>query len=221
MLHPLGMMAVIAVVFSHVMSLPVKDYAVFLFAGLLPWNYFNSTVMMSLGNIRANARLFAQVPIPRYMPIVSVAMSNLVNFCLAIVPLMVIMVFTGRAVPATALFFPVVILPLFCVVLGVSLILSVSSVFFDDTLHLAEVAMQAFYFLCPILYRREMLPQRLIRYLVLNPLFGEIEFIRGLFYEGVLPGAIPFALNCAASLFILSIGLFVFTKAQNKLLYFI
>lgn len=221
MLHPLAMMGVLAIVFSHIMRIPMKDYAVFLFCGLLPWNYFSSTAMMSLSSIRANARLFGQIPVPKYIFVLSIAFSNLFNLLVAIIPLLFIMVVLGRPIPPTVLLFPLFIVPIFCVVVGVSLILAASNVFFDDTLHLTEVALSIVYFLCPVLYQRESLPPKLIEYLVLNPLFCQIEFFRGLFYSGTLPDPTALAINFGGSLIILLIGLIVFKRCEDKFLYFI
>lgn len=221
MLNPLAMMVIIAVVFANIMRMPTKDYAVFLFAGLLAWNYFQSTAMMSLGSIRANARLFGQIPVPKYIFIISIAFSNLVNLVLAVIPLILVTVVLGREVPVTILALPLVLLPFFCVVIGVSLILATASVFFDDTLHLSEVALQALYFMCPVLYHRDLLPGHVVDYLALNPLFLHIEFIRGVFYDGILPDPSAFALNSIASLLILAIGLVIFKRNEDKFLYFV
>ena len=221
MLHPLAIMAILAVVFSHIMKMGIQDYAIFLFAGLLPWNYFNSTAVMSLQSIRLNARLIGQIPVPKYIFIMSVALSNLVNFLLALVPLLLLMVFSNRAISWTVLTFPIVIIPVLLVTMGVSLILATSNVFFDDTMHLAEVALQALYFLSPVLYYRELLPANLVRYLEFNPLFCQVEFVRLIFYEGKLPPFEPFAMNALGSLLILLLGLFVFKRNEEKFLYFI
>lgn len=221
MLHPLCMMMIISIVFSHIMRVPIRDYSVFLFAGLLPWNYFHSTSVMSLVSIRSNARLFGQIPLPKYLFVLSLVFSNLVNLILAIIPLLIVMVALGRPIPITALAFPLVLLPLLFSVIGISLLLSASSVFFDDTLHLSEVALQALYFLSPILYFRESLPPQLVKYLVLNPLFCQIEFFRGIFYFGVLPDLWTFAINLSGSLLLLVSGLYVFRRVEHKFIYFV
>ncbi len=221
MAHPLAMMSVLAVVFSHIMRFPMKDYAVFLFAGLLSWNFFSSTAMMSLHSIRANARLFSQVNIPKYIFVLSIAASNLANLVFAIGPLLLIMLIMGRPITWTVLLFPVVFAPLFFVTVGISLILAVSNVFFDDTQHLAEVGLSMLYFLSPILYNREVLPPWLIEKLIYNPLFLQIEFIRGIFYDGVMPDLNLFLANCLISLLALLAGLIIFRKAEDKFLYFI
>jgi ABC-type polysaccharide/polyol phosphate export permease len=221
MLHPLAMMGILAVVFSHIMRVGIKDYAVFLFTGMLAWNYFNSTAVMSIANIRGNARLIGQIPVPKYLFIVSLTFSNLINLLLAIVPLVLIMLIVGRSVSPTMLFFPLVLLPLYFVTVGISLVLATSNVFFDDTQHLAEVGLQALYFLSPVLYQRDLLPKGLVDYLVLNPLFCQIEFMHDIFYEGRIPDPLTYALNFCAALAVLAAGLYIFRRSEDKFLYFI
>jgi len=222
MLHPLAMMSILAVVFSGIMRIPVQDYAVFLFCGMLPFNFFQSTALMALHSIRANARLFGQVPVPKYLFVLSLTFSNLFNLFVALVPLVILMLVLGRSVPVTALAFPVVVIPLLMVTIGVSLILAASNVFFEDTLHLSQVALQALYFLTPVLYRREDLPARVAEVVVVvNPLFHQVEFIRGLFYDGALPDPTLFGVNLAVSLGVLLVGLWVFKSSEDKFLYFI
>ena len=221
MIHPLAMMAVLAVVFANMMKMPTKDYAVFLFCGLLPWNFFSSTVMMSLGSIRNNASLFRQVPLPKYVFVLSIAASNLFNFVVALVPLLVLTLLLGRPIPMTIFAFPMVFFPIFCVTVGVALILAASNVFFEDTLHLTEVAMSALYFLCPILYYRTLIPQELLKYLILNPLFCQLEFMRDIFYDGVLPDMTTYSINLVGSVIVLVIGLWIFKRSEDKFLYFV
>lgn len=222
MLHPLAMMAILAVVFSGMMRIPIEAYAVFLLCGMLPYNFFQSTVLMSLNSIRANAKLFGQVPVPKYLFVLSLTFSNLFNFVVALLPLLLLMLVFGRPLPVTALAFPVVVIPIVMVTVGIALILAASNVFFEDTLHLSQVALQALYFLTPVLYRREDLPANLAELLVvINPLFNQIEFIRAIFYHGSLPDPLAFALNGLVSLGTLLFGLWVFKASEDKFLYFI
>lgn len=221
MLHPLGMMIVLYAVFTNVVRIPIENYAVFLFAGMLPWNFFQSTAMMSLSSIRANANLFGQVPVPKYIFVLSLTFSNLANFLLALLPLLLIMLVSGVTITPAILAFPIVLIPLLCTVTAVSLLFATSNVFFDDTLHLSEVFLQALYFLCPILYSREFLPEKLLSFLVVNPLFCQIEFIRGIFYAGEFPDPVLFSISLASSLVLLAASLWVFKKNEDKFMYFI
>ncbi|HMO02634.1 MAG TPA: ABC transporter permease [Oligoflexia bacterium] len=221
MLHPLAMMLIMSFVMSHVVRVQMKDYAVFFLAAVLPWNYFNSTSMMSLNSIRANAKLFSQIPIPKYLFILSISASNLVNFLLALVPLVLVMAITGKEISPTILFFPFLLLPLYIITISVAMLLAVSNIFFEDTLHLAEVGMQAMYFLLPIIYPPSMIPDRVSNILSLNPLFFQIQSIRNIFYLGEMPNLFFFFLNLGVALVVLFFALKIFKRAEDKLLYFI
>lgn len=220
-LHPLGILSILTIVFSRIMNIGIKDYAIFLFPAILTWNYFYSTAMMSLISIRNNARLLNQVPVPKFLFVISYSFSNLVNYLFSLLPLIIIMKVMGHHLSFSILALPLLIIPLLMLVIGISLFLATCAVFFDDTLHITEVALQALYFLCPILYYREVLPTKIIPYLLLNPLFTQIEQIRGLFYQGVLPSSPEFLANCLLSFIFLIFGLAIFKINENKFLYFI
>lgn len=221
MLHPLGMMLIIGTVLSHLMHVPFKDYSVFFLVGLLAWNYFNSTALMSLHSIRGNAKLFGQIAVPKYIFVISMVASNFVNYLLALVPLVFVMIVAGHPIPWTMVLFPIVVIPLLLVTIGVSLILAVCNVFFEDTLHLSEVALQALYFLSPILYSRDRLPPNLLEWLKFNPLFFQFESLRDVMLFGRIPDPTLFVWNLAFSFCILATGLLIFRRAEDKFLYFI
>ncbi len=222
MLNPLFMMIILAVVFHEIMkSRGIDNYAVFLFCGMIPWTYFDSTTHACLGTIRANARIIDQVAVPKFIFPLGTSLYNNIDFFLSILMLLVIMVVTGRHVPLTVLAFPLVLIPLFLFTMGVSLVLAAANVFFEDTQHLVNVLLRALYFLCPVLYDRNMLPDWLIPYVVLNPMFGIIEAMRDIFYFGVLPNPETYLWNLLGGVAALGFGLWLFKKADNKFLYFL
>lgn len=221
MLNPLFMMIILTVVFSNIMMSHVSNYSVFLFAAMLPWTYFDGTTSSSLDVIRSNSQIFNQVRIPKFIFIVSIAMSNLVTLLLSIVPLLLVMWYTNQPILKTFLFMPLVIIPLVFFSIGVSSIIAVANVFFEDTQHLYGVILRALYFLCPILYSREMIPEYLLNYTKYNPLFGIMETMRGIVYYGTLPAPHIYFAGLLSSFAIMIIGLWIFKKADNKFLYFI
>lgn len=220
MLNPLLMMTILAVVFSSLMRQNIENYAVFLFCGMLPYNYFNQTCLGCLGTIRANAKIIEQVAVPKYIFPLSMGISGLVDFLLSLLPLVLVMYVCGTPLQTSVIVLPILIIPLFCVTMGLSLIIAVSNVFFEDTQHLVDVVLRALYFLCPILYSKELLPEWLQPWVVLNPMFGQIEFMREIFYYGTIPDFIPWLINSTACLIILIIGLAVFRRSEKKFVYF-
>ena len=222
MLNPLLMMSILAVVFSSIMRQNIEDYAVFLFTGMIPFAYFNSTLNGCLGTIRANSKIIDQMPVPKYLFPLSVAFSNLVTFFLSLIPLIIVTLVLGRSLEFTMLALPIILLPLFLVSLGGALVLACANVFFEDTAHLIQVVLRALYFLSPILYRRDQLPEWLQEIVIyLNPMFLLIEFMRDLFYHGTLPELATYSLHLLGCFLVLYIGLYVFKKSEGKFIYYI
>jgi ABC-type polysaccharide/polyol phosphate export permease len=221
MLHPLAMMAILSVVFSQLLRVGIEDYAIFLFCGLLPWNYLQSTILMSLGTIRASARLFSQVPVPKFLFVLSVACSNFVNLLFAIVPLVALCWFFDHSLTYRALLFPIMLIPIFLFTIGIALIVSTFNIFFNDTNHLTEVFLSAIYFLTPILYQQSMLPPEYQWWFEWNPLVAQIELFRGVFYANALPDPWMYGTALLHALVALVIGLLFFRKLEDKFLYYV
>lgn len=221
MLNPLFMMIILTVVFSSIMKNTVEHYSVFLFSALLPWHYFSGTVMGSLDAIRGNMRIIDHVPIPKFIFSLSIAFSDLVNFFLSLVPLVLVMLVVGHPIPWTIILIPVILLPLFLVSMGIALVFSVGNVFFDDTKHLVDVIFKALFYLSPILYSADHLPKHLIKWLQLNPMFGIIELMREVIYFGNIPSLETYSISLGVALFTLAFGLWIFKRADDKFLYFV
>ena len=221
MLNPLLMMIILAVVFAKIMNRPAKDYAVFLLTGLLPWEFFSGTIEQSLGAIRGNIKLIIQVSVPKFIFPLSMALSNLTSFMLSLGSLLLVIAVVGAGFHWTMLTLPLLLLPMFLFTMGLALLVAVSNVFFADTQHLCSVVLRAVYFLCPILYDRQHIPAWLVKWLELNPIFGQIEFMRNIFVDGVLPSPWAYAVNLGSSLLVLLIGLWIFRKSESKFIYFV
>ena len=221
MLNPLFMMLILAIVFSNIMRVEMKDYAIYVLTGMTFWSFFNATCIGSLGSIRANAPILAQLPVPKYLFSISTAFSNLVDFFLAIVPLLFIILVLQFTLPFSILLLPVILLPIFMFTLGVAFILAVLNVFFEDTQHLTTVALQALYFLSPILYPAELLPEWVRGWIVLNPLFHLVEMMQAIFYHGQAPDWNQYAISCLVGFVTLLIGLWAFKVADKKFVYYI
>lgn len=221
MLHPLMMIVILSLVFSHIMRFGVKDYAVFLFTGMLPWIFFSHTCEGGLGIIRANANIIDQVNVPKYLFLLSLAFSNLLNFIFTLVPLILVMLVLGHTLYSTIFLLPLLLIPLFFLTVGIALILSVSNVFFEDTHYLTNLMIQALYFLSPVLYGREMLPHKVQAWLLLNPVFPLVEMSREILYYGRVPDPMLYVFALALSTLVLFAGLWVTEKADDKFIYFV
>lgn len=222
MLNPLLMMLVLAVVFSSIMRQNIDDYAVFIFCGMVPYAYFSSTLNGCLGTIRANAKIIDQLPVPKFLFPLSVASSNMMTFFFSLVPLALVIFFMGREFHLTLLQLPFILVPLFFATFGIALVLAAANVFFEDIGHLTEVALRATYFLTPILYRRDQLPEWLQEIVIyVNPMFLLVEQMRSIVYHGQNLNLGVYLVHLAGCFLLFLVGLFIFRKVESRFLYYL
>lgn len=223
LLNPLAMMAVFTIVFTFMMpNNTIERFPVFVLCALLPWNFFRDSVMVSIGSIVNNSPLIKKVYFPREVLPLSVVLSNLVNFFLALIVLFVMLVVFRVGFTAWALLLPLVIFTQLLFVLGLGLMLSTANVFYRDTAMIMEVVMLAWFFVTPIFWDITILPtHRLVLGLdldihrltyILNPMASFISTYRVILYHGARPALDFFLRTFFTSLFTLIIGYATFLR---------
>jgi lipopolysaccharide transport system permease protein len=226
LLNPLLMTVVFTVVFTVMLpNYEVDNYAVFFLCGFLPWNFLSASLVGGTGSIINNSNLIKKVYFPREVLPISIVLSNLVNFALAMLVLFaVILVFRTR-ITAAVLMLPLVILGQVMFITGLALLLATANVFYRDTQHILEVVIQAWFFLTPIFYPITILPpdkailgvtinvQLWLRRL--NPMASLVASYQDVLYWGV-PTGLDFLLRtlitCAL---VLVIGYAVFCRYSS------
>lgn len=222
LLNPLGMMVIFTAVFTIMLPYSkVEKFPVFVLCALLPWNFFSASVIGSIYSIVGNANLVNKVYFPREVLPLSVVLSNCVNFILALAVLFVMIGFFQIRLTLWALLLPVVMLIQVIFTVGVALFLSTLNVFYRDTQVIMEVVMLAWFFLTPIFYPIDILPQSKILFglaldvrrlvYILNPMASLIASYRVMLYSGA-PPAFDFLFRTfvtAVVVFLLGYGIFL------------
>ena len=196
LVYPLSMMLVYTLLFSVLWKAArnIPHYPLFVLVGLAVWGFFQSSVQLGSGSLRANADLIKKVWFPRELvPAASVlaqTTSALVMFAILIPICIGIVPSTARYVPLVVPFFA----GLLCLALGLAWLLSVANVFYRDVEHLLAVLFLPWFFLTPILYGLDQLPAAsthpwlidLLRYG--NPVTPYVEGIRAVLLQATVPG---------------------------------
>jgi ABC-2 type transport system permease protein/lipopolysaccharide transport system permease protein len=152
-------MAIIAVVFSLVMKFQVNEYAIFLFAAMIPWSVFSNSLNQGGGHYW-QMNLCSKIYLPKQLFVISVVISTLVDSLLSTACLFIIALILGAKISAALLFLPVAFLLLVMFSLGVTFILSIVTVYYRDVQYLIGVVLQALYFATPIIYPITAIPEK-------------------------------------------------------------
>lgn len=194
LLNPLLMMMVFTVVFAVLLhAAPTKGpyhkvpYALFLLAGILPWNFLAASVTGGIGSVVNNASLVNKVYFPREVLPVSVVMANGVNYLLALIVFLLLTFIVHIGPSPIWLYFPIVLLGQILFTIGIALFLSALNVFFRDTEVIMEVLITLWFFLTPVFYDiSQVFPDwngwdlpRMVR--IVNPMASYLESYRGIF----------------------------------------
>lgn len=158
MLNPLLMMMVFTLVFGVLSpNSAIRDYSVFFLVGLLPWNLFSGSLMGGTVAFGGNANLIKKVYFPRELLPLGIVLSNLVNFLIALLVLIVFLFASGLGLTIHALWVPILLLIQIIFTMGLCLLLGSLYVFYRDIIMILDVVILAWFFLTPIVYPLEQL----------------------------------------------------------------
>lgn len=231
-LQPLLNMAVLSVVFSGIFGRSdeyVICYPVFLFTGRLLYDFFTSSTKQAMTSFRRNAAIIKKVYVPKYMYPLSSIFSNFVTFAITMLCLICVWIFfkvtgisNGHALYLTwyvLLFFvPMLILLIFST--GVGLILSVLSVYFRDIEYIWDVVTRLLFYMVPIIYPLKKITSDWIVIIIkINPLYSMIELFRQCVLYGYMMSGKLLLYSTVVSVFTLLVGILIFNKASDKLIF--
>ena len=220
--HPLLMLTVYTFVFGIVFKArwpalgeSTAGFAVVLFAGLMVYAFVSECLNRSPGLIVNNVNYVKKVVFPlEILPWVAVG-SALFHLAVSFFVWLVFHVVLFGLPPVTAIYFPVVLLPLMFTVLGFSWLLASLGVFIRDVSHFIGIVTTALLFLTPIFYPLSALPPRLQSLMVLNPLAFAVEQVRSVLIYGRAPDWSGYGIFLFASLTIAWAGHTWFQKTRR------
>jgi ABC-2 type transport system permease protein len=219
MLNPLLMMIVLALVFSNIFRFYIENFAVYLLTGLLLWNFFSQSTTAAMAEMVYGGSLFKQIYMPKSVFAVSSLGIGLVNLGFSLAPLLLIMLVFGVPLRLTALFIPIPIFLTASFTLGISLLLSAGVVYFADLVPIYEVILTTWMYLTPIIYPLDIVPDRLIWMIRINPMYYMVEMFRMPLFEGMLPSVSTVMIGLGYAVGSLALGWWVFSERSHEYAY--
>ena len=221
--NPLLLLGVYTLVFTIFFPQQVvRNYPLFLFAGILPWTFFSAAVLESTTSISGNAGLIKKVMFPaEALPLV-VVLSHLVHFALALpIPFAAMIVYAAlglATIPVTALLVPFLMTLQTVFVAGVVMCVASASVLLRDLRDIIANLMQLGFFITPIIYLIDNIPSRLLRAVLrLNPMTPFVVSYQDVLFFGHLPGLADTLLMIAYAFASMLAGFFVFERLRDTL----
>ena len=222
-LDPLLQMAVYVVLVSVIFDRGKADYPIFIFAAILPWKWFQTSIYDGISSVTGAGALIRQVQFPKLVLPVASSVAAVVNFMFGLIPLTgLILLFYRDRLSVTLLLIPVIAVVQFWFNLALSIGLAALNVFYRDIGNIARHAMRLWFYLSPGLYAladlqkaTDHLPLPLLQHILLwNPFAILFTAYRDVIYEGIAPDWGSLAALLVASLILLALSTLLFKRAE-------
>jgi ABC-type polysaccharide/polyol phosphate export permease len=219
-IHPIVLLICYTFVFSLVFkirpySTTTDNFAIFLFCGILPWLYFQDTVLRSCTSVVEHGHLIKKTLFPSEILPISYVISNLIMHLIGLGILVGVLIPMGL-LDWTIIFLPVYLFLLMVMALGFGWLMACLQVFLRDTVQILNVALVFWFWFTPIFYAVEKVPEILQPLIRLNPLTSVVEGYRTVLLEHQLPdlSGLILLLVYAVSLFVIGGTAFRRTKRE-------
>ena len=226
-LLPLSMMALFTFVFTRAMDVRAVwglrvPYALYAFAGLVPWTFFSASLTTCVGSLVANRNLVTKVYFPREVFPFSAVATALADFAVAMLALLLLMLYYHArgesliAVTGAWGIIPLILGIQLALTLGLGLLLAMGNLFYRDVRPVLGVVVQLWMFVSGVVVPIPRDGSTTARILALNPMVPVIEGYRACLLEGRFPDGDMLAYSGAISLALLVGGWIAFRRAAFR-----
>jgi ABC-type polysaccharide/polyol phosphate export permease len=216
LINPLVMMGVLTFIFTYVYGeQQTPFYPVLILSGLVPFNFFTAAWLSGTTSIIVSSQLVKRVPVPREVLPIAAVLSNCLHLAIQLALLLVMAMFFGLYPNRFWLW----LLPLWFLyitfVCGISLLTSAVSVFVRDTQYVVESFNVVLFWLVPIFYSFDMIPDRFKLIYEVNPVAALVMAMRNILIDNRAPATTLIENMVIAAAVALGIGLVVFSRLKR------
>lgn len=214
--NPLSLMLILSFVFSIILRIPSQGvpYPLFLLVALLPWIFFSSALSSATDSVTNASSLVTKVYFPREVLPTAAVFTKLVDLGAGLLILIGLMVYLGHPPEWAAVWLPVLLFIHILFTLGLAFPLAALNLFFHDVRFLVGVALTLWFYLTPVIYPVDLVPERYRIVFDLNPNSVLINAYRRVMLEGISPGLDRVFLGLMIALLTFLVGYYLFKRME-------
>ena len=216
-IEPLLLLGVLFFVFSTMFKIEIPNFPIYLLTGIITWNFFKNGTSLALNSLSNRSPILTQIYFPRSFPAISSTITASILLITELIVLGIFMVILGFIPPNTIILLIPIFLLGFLLILGISLPLSVLNVKYRDAEFIWTVVLSAGFFLTPIFYRFDMLPEHVQSILQFSPMVQLVTMTQHVVLYGTLPSTNSILYAIGTTSVILIIGYLIFRKLQLRI----
>lgn len=216
-IQPLFTMVIFSLFFGRLAEVPSDGvpYPIFSYAALVPWTYFQNSVTLSSNSLVSSSNMLKKIYFPRLTMPTAAVLAGLLDFLLAFIVLLGMMLLFGIVPTVRILLLPLFLLLAMITAQGVGTWLSATNVLFRDVRYIIPFLLQAWLFITPVAYPSSLLEEPWRTLYAINPMVGVVEGFRwALLDTNTAPGPI-IIVSAFVALFILISGTYYFRRMEK------
>jgi lipopolysaccharide transport system permease protein len=214
--NPLLQLIVYTLVFSTIMRINVDKFYMYLFIALIPWIFFTTSILGGTVSIIQNKDLIKKIYFPRIVIPISTVLATFMNMVFSMIVVIFTLFISGIGISYYILLLPVIMILEFFLVLGMVFLFSSLNVFFRDIEHILSIIMMIWFYMTPIVYTVEMIPEKYKPLFYLNPMTNIIIFYRDILFYKKMPSFGFMGGIFLYSIIMIVIGFLIFQKLQKN-----
>mgnify|MGYP001569010231 CR=1 FL=1 len=215
-INPLIQMIVIGFIFTLFIRDPVENYYFHLFTGLITWNFFSLSFTKTTPSILNERTLIKKAAFPRAVIPVSIILSNLINYFVALVIFIIPVSLLGKLTAMSPLYFIVGFVMLTCFTIGISLLTTALNVRYRDVNFFVQAILIVWFYATPIVYSLSQIPRELLWLWRLNPLTSIVQLMQHALIGSALPEIIMLTSNILIIVIITVLGIMIFREESKN-----
>jgi lipopolysaccharide transport system permease protein len=187
-IQPLFAMLLFTLIFGRLARMPSDGipYALFAYAGLLPWTFFSNAITNSGNSLVGSPSLITKVYFPRVIIPAAAVIAGLLDFAIAFILLVPMLLYHRPGYGWGVLLLPFFVLLATMLALAVGMLIAALNVKYRDVRYALPFLIQLWMFASPVIYPSSLIPQKWKLFLALNPMTGIIEGFRASLFGGDL-----------------------------------
>ena len=218
-LLPLAQALILSLVFSYIIRIEIGDasFIPFFLSALVPWSFFNQSLMNAAGSITGMMGIINQIYFPRELLVLIRLGETAIDTGFMFIALIVISLMAGSLPTWNYLYLPILFALTVCFTLGPALLLGYFTVLIRDIPQLLFVVLQLLFYLTPIMYPLDFYPAELRLLVLLNPLAPLIQAFRDVIAYQHAPDWVSLYFTAVMGVVMVVIG-YQYFKANERLL---
>lgn len=221
-MNPLILMVIMVIVFSNMFRFDIENYPVYLIIGQTIFSFVAEATNQAMWSITGNAALLKKTYVPKYIFTWSKITSSFINTMFALGAMLIVFIVSKVRLTTLMLFIPIVLIQVYIFAVGLGLFIAQANVFFRDVQYIYSALLTVWMYLTPIFYPISAIPEELaVGIQTFNPLYLYITQFRIIVLEQTFPSLDIVGRGSGWAIGMLVVGVFFFSKSQDKFILYI